>query len=141
MQASLYAPYVRKHQQPFSFFDSAFVGDSAKTYSPAYNLVADKEHHFVITLSVPGFEKSELDIQLDENVLVVRGKNKTNTEEIDFLHCGFVKRDFVKHFRLEKNIKIADAQLTDGLLHINLMKEIPEELKPISITINSANEG
>lgn len=141
MQASHYTPRTRFTHQPYSFLDNVFNASHEKNHTPAYSLVADDENHFTLTLCVPGFEKDELDIQIEQNVLFVRGKNNEENKEGNIIHQGFIKQNFEKQFKLEKTIKIAGAELDKGLLRIDLLKETPEELKPVSIAIHTANEN
>jgi len=141
MQASHFTPRTRFAHQPYSFLDNVFNTSNEKNHSPAYSLVADDENHFTLTLCVPGFEKDELDIQIEQSVLFVRGKNNEENREGNVIHQGFLKQNFEKQFKLEKTIKIAGAELDKGLLRIDLFKETPEELKPVSIAIHTASEN
>jgi len=141
MQASHYTPRTRFAHQPYSFLDNVFNTSNEKNNTPAYSLVADDENHFSLTLCVPGFEKDELDIQIEQSVLFVRGKNNEENKEGNVIHQGFIKQNFEKQFKLEKTITIARAELDKGLLRIDLLKETPEELKPVSIEIHTANEN
>lgn len=140
MQASHYLPRTHYKYQPYSFLDNILNTTSAKNYSPAFNLVAVDDNHFCLTLCTPGFEKDELDIKIEQNVLVVRGENNQESNESNFIHQGFSKQNFEKRFKLEKTIKINNAELNNGLLKIELYKETPEELKPVSIKIHSTKE-
>ena len=139
MQALHYNPTFRKHfsSHPYSLLDNAFNPSREKKQELLHNLVVVDDHHYILTLAVPGFEKDELDIQLEKNTLIVRGNNKEESREQTFIHQGIVKQNFEKQFRLDKSIKIEHAELQNGLLQINLTKEIPEELKPVSIAIHS----
>jgi len=141
MQASHFTPRTRFAHQPYSFLDNVFNTSNEKNHTPAYSLVADDENHFTLTLCVPGFEKDELDIQIEQSVLFVRGKNNEENREGNVIHQGFLKQNFEKQFKLEKTIKIAGAELDKGLLRIDLFKETPEELKPVSIAIHTASEN
>jgi len=141
MQASHYTPRTRFAHQPYSFLDNVFNTNNEKNYTPAYSLVADDENHFSLTLCIPGFEKDELDIQIEQSVLFVRGKNNEENKEGNIIHQGFIKQNFEKQFKLEKTITIARAELDKGLLRIDLLKETPEELKPVSIAIHTASEN
>ena len=141
MQASHFTPRTRFAHQPYSFLDNVFNTSNEKNHTPAYSLVADDENHFTLILCVPGFEKDELDIQIEQSVLFVRGKNNEKNKEGNVIHQGFIKQNFEKQFKLEKTIKIARAELDKGLLRIDLLKETPEELKPVSIAIHTAKEN
>ena len=139
MQALHYKPNFSKHfsNQPYSLWEDAFNSSREKKLELLHNLVVVDDHHYTLTLAVPGFERDELDIQLEKNTLIIRGNNKEEDREQTFIHQEIVKQNFEKQFRLDKSIKIEHAELQNGLLQISLTKEIPEELKPVSIAIHS----
>ncbi|MBV1872489.1 MAG: Hsp20 family protein [Gammaproteobacteria bacterium] len=101
----------------------------------AHNLIAVDEQNLTLVLAVPGFEKSELDIQLEKSTLTIRGNTKEDDSVSTFVHQGITKATFRKQFQLDENIEINSAKLKNGLLHIYLTKNIPDELKPQSISI------
>ena len=107
----------------------------------AHNLIAVDEQNLILVLAVPGFEKNELDIQLEKNTLTIRGNTKEDDNVSTFIHQGITKSTFKKQFQLDKNIEIGNAKLKNGLLHISLIKNIPEELKPQSISIQCNDDN
>lgn len=104
---------------------------------PPYNIEKLNDDDYVITMAVAGFSQDELDIVVKENTLTVRGKTAADDsgEERQFLHRGIAARAFERQFSLADHIKVADARLENGLLHVSLKREVPEEAKPRSIPI------
>ncbi|CAG9294899.1 Hsp20 family protein [Celerinatantimonas diazotrophica] len=114
---------------------------------PPYNIELIGDDQYRITLAVAGFKEEELDITSHENTLIVTGSkkaeddsasDKTNTRK--FLYQGIAERGFERRYQLADHVKVNSASLENGLLHINLVREIPEELKPKKITIHSGRE-
>ena len=128
-----------------SVFDTALrnlkQSNEQLAYNPAYNIVKQGEHDYAITLAVAGFAESDLSITAKQNTLVVSGQHdeSATSEEADYLHQGFSKQAFESTFRLGEHMKVKQAQLKDGLLHIHLVRDVPEESKPQTIPIVSAD--
>lgn len=115
------------------------LNNSASTPSyPPYNIEELEENRYAITLAVAGFSEADLDIQVEKGILTVRGK-KTETPQTKFLHQGIANRAFERKFNLADHIEITNANLTHGLLAIELKREIPEAAKPKKISINAAS--
>lgn len=104
---------------------------------PPYNIERLGDHDYRITMAVSGFSGDELEIETKEDVLRVSGKKSDETEERDFLHQGIAARSFERRFRLADHVKVASANLENGLLNIDLVREIPEEMKPRKIAIGT----
>ncbi len=104
---------------------------------PPYNIEKLGESGYRITMAVAGFSRDELDLTVQENTLVVTGKGaeETATEERSFLHRGIAKRAFERRFQLADVIKVTGASYENGLLNIELMREIPEHKKPRKVEI------
>ncbi|MCW9048260.1 MAG: Hsp20 family protein [Gammaproteobacteria bacterium] len=117
--------------------DNALRTNQTKTAYPAYNIEAIDEDKYTITLEVAGFEESELDIQIEKDVLTVCGK-KPDNKDSEYLYCGINTRNFEQRFNLADYIEVRDARLKNGLLSISLVKEIPEAMKPKRIEINTS---
>lgn len=122
--------------------------DADNAYPP-YNIEKLGDDRYVITMAVAGFAPSELDITVQENSLVVTGKS-AETEaagERSYLHRGIAKRAFERRFQLADVIKVTGASFENGLLHISLVREVPEHKKPRKVEIaahanaNMAIEG
>lgn len=120
-----------------SLLDTALRSEQASAGYPPYNIEVTGENRYGITLAVAGFERNELDIQVEKGVLTVRGKKSGDgKDDRKYLHQGIATRTFERKFNLADHVEVTSAELTNGLLSINLVKEIPEAMKPRSIAIN-----
>ena len=121
----------------FSLLDSN-VGSEAQTYPP-YNIERTGENTYRVTMAVAGFAENELAIEAKENTLSVKGEKKTETtaKESEFLYRGIGARTFERRFQLADHVEVKGANLENGLLHIDLVREIPEAMKPRTITIGN----
>jgi len=91
-------------------------------------------NHYRINLAVAGFTRDEIDITAQQNQLIVSGK-KSEDDKIDYIHRGIANRQFERRFGLADFIKVTDAAFKDGLLSIDLVREIPEAMRPRKISI------
>lgn len=106
---------------------------------PPYNIEQQDENHYRITMAVAGFADEHLDITQQQNKLIVRGTRESNGEtERQYLYQGIAERDFERKFQLADYVKVVGAEMENGLLHIDLEREIPEEQKPRKIAINGS---
>ncbi|MDX1452086.1 MAG: Hsp20 family protein [Oleiphilaceae bacterium] len=121
-----------------SLLDSAMNADAVTQSYPPYNIESLGENRYAITLAVAGFDKSELELQVEKGVLSVRGK-KENAEQRNYLHHGIANRAFERKFNLADYVEVTGANLNNGLLTIDLVKEVPEAMKPRTIAINQDN--
>lgn len=121
-----------------SLLDSALRSQKSSVGYPPYDIESTGENRYAITLAVAGFADSELDIQVENGVLLVRGKKGEEGEDRTYLYRGIANRTFERKFNLADHIEVVGADLKNGLLTINLVKEVPEAMKPRSISINSA---
>ena len=110
------------------------TADSASGYPP-YNIERTDENAYRIELAVAGFKADELNIEVKENLLTVQGRKAANDEQRRFLHRGLAERDFERRFQLADYVVVTEAKLSDGLLSINLKRELPDALKPRRIDI------
>lgn len=113
--------------------------DSAAPAYPPYNIEVLTDDEYRITMAVAGFAESDLDIQVEANELTVSGRIEGADAESEFLHRGIATRAFERRFALADHIKIKGAKLTNGLLHIELEREVPDALKPRKINISAPN--
>lgn len=120
-----------------SLFDHAFSADSRNTNYPPYNIVMRSENEYVVTLAVAGFAESDLDISTENNTLTVRGKQDATEDDVTYLHQGIATRAFERKFNLADHVEVTKASLKNGLLEIELLREIPEKMKPRVINIHS----
>ncbi|TCS35867.1 Hsp20 family protein [Reinekea marinisedimentorum] len=119
-----------------NLLDSAFAGDAGHSAYPPYDIELLEVNRYAITLAVAGFEESELDITLEKGVLAVAGK-KADEKKRKYLHHGIAHRAFERKFNLADFVEVTGASLKNGLLVIELKKNVPEELKPRKIEIGS----
>jgi len=104
----------------------------------AYDLVKTGDDRYRLTLAVPGFGDDDLEIETRDADLVVRGTPPGTADDVTVLHRGLVRRPFERRFALGEHIRVDRARLADGLLTIELVREVPEALKPRSIAIDNA---
>ncbi len=105
---------------------------------PPFNIERNGEDHYRITIAVAGFRSDDIEITAQQNLLLVSGKKPQDGEdEREFLHMGIANRNFERRFELADFVRVADASLADGLLVIDLIREIPDAMKPRKVSINS----
>ena len=109
---------------------------SSENYPP-FNLERLAEDRYRITLAVAGFTRDEIEITAQQNLLLVAGKKDDRGETAGFLHVGIANRSFERRFELADFVFVEDARLNDGLLVIDLVREVPEAMKPKSIAIKT----
>ncbi|MDW3208211.1 MAG: Hsp20 family protein [Alphaproteobacteria bacterium] len=116
------------------------AAEQVPTYPP-YNIEKLDEDSYTITMAVAGFSEDDLEITVQENQLTVKGKISVPEDAVErqFLHRGIAERAFERQFSLADHIKVGDASMQNGLLHISLKREVPEEAKPRQIAITTAN--
>lgn len=102
------------------------VAKSSDEGYPPYNIEQIGQEHLRITLAVAGFSMDELDVEIENNQLVIRGKNHGDDGSRVFLHRGIAARQFQRAFILAEGIEVTAARLEDGLLHIDLLRPVPE---------------
>ncbi|GAA0204201.1 Hsp20 family protein [Kangiella japonica] len=122
-----------------SLLDSTLRGEQTSGGYPPYDIEILDENEYAITIAVAGFERDELDIQTEKGVLTVRGRKADTDKERNFLHQGIANRAFERKFNLADYVEVTDANMSNGLLTINLVKEIPEAMKPKKISIGQAD--
>jgi molecular chaperone IbpA len=103
---------------------------------PPYNIELTGEDAYRISMAVAGFSDQEIDIQVDQNRLTVTGQKSSEAKKGQYLHQGIAERNFERRFQLADYVKVEGASLDNGLLHIDLIREIPEAMKPRKISIN-----
>ncbi|HEY9050646.1 MAG TPA: Hsp20 family protein [Gammaproteobacteria bacterium] len=123
-----------------SLMDEALRQDTQPGYPP-YNIELVKDDNYRISMAVAGFADSEIEIMSEGDTLVVTGKKDKTDEPKTWLHRGIAERNFERRFRLADHVKVTAARMENGLLHIELVREIPEALKPRKIAIESDNKS
>ncbi len=114
--------------------DAASQVDAGSAYPP-YNIEATGENAYRLTMAVAGFGADDLEITAKEGALVVTGKARKEDEAKHYLHRGIARRAFERRFQLADHIRVSGASLDNGLLHVELVREVPEALKPRKIEI------
>lgn len=123
----------------FTMLDSLAQPDNGQTYPP-YNIERTGDDAYRISMAVAGFSETEISIEAHRNVLTVKGEKTDEQSEngSEFLHRGIASRAFERRFQLADHVEVQGAALKNGLLHIDLKRNIPEEMKPRRIEISAA---
>lgn len=124
-------------------FDSVAGGEFDAPYPP-YNIERLGENEYRITMAVAGFSVDELKVDVKESTLSVRGEKKAEANEGDerrYLHRGIASRSFERRFQVADHVEVKGADLKDGLLHIDLVRNLPERMRPRSIAIGSSESA
>ncbi len=126
----------------FNLFDSLAGSDGSVPTYPPYNIERTGENAYRVTMAVAGFGESDLSIESKENVLTVKGEKKSEDEgkENEFLYRGIAARAFERRFQLADHVEVKGASLENGLLHVDLVRNIPEAMKPRKITIGNGQK-
>lgn len=122
-----------------SLMSSAANSDSSSASYPPYNIEIVEENRYEISIAVAGFAMDELDIKVEKGVMVVSGK-KAEKEKRHYLHQGIANRAFERKFNLADHVEVTGAALENGMLAIALVREIPEAMKPRSISISQKDD-
>ena len=122
---------------------AALLDQAAKTETasnwPPYNIETTGENAYRIEIAVAGFKPEELNVEVKENTLTVAGRKTANDDSKRYLHRGLAERNFERRFQLADYVFVTDAQLADGLLSIELKRELPEQMKPRQIAIKTGS--
>jgi molecular chaperone IbpA len=110
-------------------------GDSTPSYPP-YNIELVSEDNYRIVMALAGFDRSEIDITFERDSLTVVGRKQKDASERTYLHRGIAARDFEQRFQLANHVKVTGATFDNGMLNIELVREVPEALKPRKIVID-----
>ncbi len=121
-------------------FDLLDTAGKAETGGyPPYNIERLDDDDYRITLAVAGFSDADIDVEIHENTLTITGSRQDADEGRQFLHQGIAGRSFERRFQLAEHVKVAGASLVNGLLDVELKREIPEAKKPRKIAINGGD--
>jgi molecular chaperone IbpA len=137
-----FAPYRRStvgFDRLFDFLENASRLEAGDNYPP-FDIEKVSDDSYRITLAVAGFRQNEIDITARQNLLVITGRKAENrNKDGNYLHMGIATRAFERRFELADFVRVEDAQLRDGLLSVELVREIPEAMKPRKISINGGS--
>ncbi|WP_420568696.1 Hsp20 family protein [Thalassovita sp.] len=115
--------------------DRVFTNDVAQPSYPPYNIEKTDENAYRISIAVAGFTADDLSVEVKENALVVSARKADEPDTRTYLHRGIATRAFERRFTLADHVKVTGAAHADGMLHIDLVREMPEALKPRQIEI------
>lgn len=118
-----------------NLFDTVSRTDQKQAGYPPYNIELLSENHYRISMAVAGFVQNELSIESENHTLTITGKKSDSQSNTTFLHRGIATRNFQRKFQLADHVKVKNARLENGLLHIELEREIPDIMKPRKIDI------
>jgi len=124
----------------FSMLDQGAGYDGAASSYPPYNIERTGENTYRITLAVAGFSDAELSLETKENTLTIKGEKQAKSEEksSEMLYQGIAARAFERSFQLADHVEVKGASLENGLLHVELVRQVPEAMKPRQIPIKGA---
>ena len=122
-----------------NLMDAAQRAEDAGSSYPPYNIEKLADDRYRISMAVAGFAPSDITIVAKPNQVTVSGQSKSDDEKAQFLHRGIAGRAFERKFDLADHIRVDTASLENGLLHIELVREVPEAMKPRTIAITTAN--
>ncbi len=134
-----FTPYRRNmvgFDRLFDMLENQTRANSGDNYPP-FNIERLGEDAYRITLAVAGFKSAELDITAQQNLLTIQGKKGDDSTDAQFLHVGIAQRGFERRFELADYVRVEHAALEDGLLVIDLLREVPEAMKPKKIAIGA----
>ncbi len=117
--------------------DAATRVDNASLAYPPYNIETTGEDAYRLSMAVAGFAPDEVEVTVHENTLLVAGKAKKDDDESRYLHRGIARRAFERRFSLADHIKVVGANLDNGMLYVDLVREVPEAAKPRKIEIGA----
>ncbi|MCF6304148.1 MAG: Hsp20 family protein [Rhodobacteraceae bacterium] len=121
-----------------NIMDTVTRADSGGSSYPPYNIEKTGDDSYRISIAVAGFTEDELNIEARDGQLVISGKKADPEDDVQYLHRGIANRAFEKRFQLADHVRATDATTQNGLLHVDLVREVPEALKPRRIEIASS---
>ena len=134
-----FTPYRRStvgFDRLFDLLENQVRLNSGDNYPP-FNIERRDEDSYRITLAVAGFKADDIDITAQQNLLVVQGRRREDNPEGELLHVGIANRGFERRFELADFVRVERADLADGLLAIDLVREVPEAMRPKKISIGA----
>ena len=142
MNRTDFSPYRRTpvgFDRLFDLLESQVRNNAGDNYPP-FNIERRDEDSYRITLAVAGFRERDLDITAQQNLLTIQGKKRDETAEGEMLHVGIANRGFERRFELADFVRVANADLADGLLTIELVREVPDAMKPKKVMIGGTRK-
>ncbi len=124
----------------FQLLDSLPNGNGEVSAYPPYDIERTGENAYRISMAVAGFKPEELKIEVKESLLTVTGEKVAEDKSKAYLHRGIAARSFERRFQLADYVEVKGAEVKDGMLHLELVREVPEKLKPRTIAISSSGD-
>jgi molecular chaperone IbpA len=143
MRHTDFTPFYRSaigFDRLFQMLDQATGFDSEGSYPP-YNIERTAENAYRITLAVAGFGATELKVEVKEQTLSISAEKAPEAKERTYLHRGIAARSFERRFQLADHVDVVGADITNGLLHVDLVRNIPERMKPRQIAIATKEDA
>ena len=140
MKSVNFAPLFRSSvgfDNMMDLFDSVARSDAANPSYPPYDIAKLGDDSYRITLAVAGFTPEDIEIEATQHALTISGQKERATSDGEYLHRGIAARGFKRSFRLAEHVRVDSARLEHGLLHVELVREVPEAMKPRRIAISS----
>lgn len=137
---SLDIPSIHKFAVGFdTLFDELQRVTTQRDNYPPYNVVKHDDDHFTVEVAVAGFKEGDISITVEKNILTIKGEQVQNLDElekqVEYVHRGISSRNFVRTFPLADHVEVIEAKAENGILKIELERQVPEEQKPKSIAI------
>ncbi len=118
-----------------NLLDNVARNEQSQPSYPPYNIELTDEDHYRISMAVAGFDRSEMNIEVEQNCLTVSGSREVDATQKTYLHQGIAARNFERRFQLAEHVRVDSAAFENGLLHVDLIREIPDAIKPRTIEI------
>jgi len=145
MRALDFSPFLRSaigFDDVFRMTENMKRLDGEERSYPPYDIVKASEDEYRITMALAGFAPEDLDISVENNTLTIKAKaeQRIDEESSEYLHRGIARRAFERRFQLADSIRVTSADFENGLLHIELVREVPEHMKPRQIKIGAVSQ-
>jgi molecular chaperone IbpA len=142
MRHTDFTPFYRSaigFDRLFQMLDQSASFDSEGSYPP-YNIERTGDNTYRISLAVAGFATDDIKVEVKEQTLTVSGEKKAEAQDKTYLHKGIANRAFERRFQLADHVDVTGADFVNGLLHVDLVRNVPERLKPRSIAISVSGD-
>ncbi|MEO1720511.1 MAG: Hsp20 family protein [Pseudomonadota bacterium] len=141
MRTANFAPLYRStvgFDQLFRMLDTMATDATDNAGYPPYNIERTGENDYRITMAVAGFTSDDIDVEVKDGALHIRAeKNSDDQKKREFLHRGIAERSFERNFQLADYVEVVGADISDGLLHVQLQRNLPERMKPRTVAIST----
>ena len=143
MRHADFAPLYRStvgFDRLFQLLDSATGSEADAPSFPPYDIEKVGDNSYRIVMAVAGFGKDALEVEVKESTLSVKGTKSDEKDTTEYLHRGIAKRNFERRFQLADHVQVTGADVVDGLLYIDLVRELPERMKPRNVPIGAGKQ-